>query len=52
LRKYVIVEEERHEGKPITKEELARILARPHNPEITTFGKGTPVTPLKKKTEV
>jgi len=43
-RKYVVVEEQVNEGKPITKEELDRILSRRlDNPEVITYGTGTPL---------
>lgn len=55
-RKFVVVQEEIQERKPITKEELARILTRPHaNPEVVLYGQRTPLPqdqPLKNKTEV
>lgn len=50
-RKYVVVEEQVNEGKPITKDELDRILSRRHaNPEVITYGTGG--TPLKLQTPI
>ncbi len=48
-----MVEEQVNEGKPISKDELVRILSRRHdNPEIITYGTSTPLklqTPVVQK---
>jgi hypothetical protein len=42
-RKYIVVDEQVQEGRPISKEELANILARrANNPEVVTYGLKTP----------